>query len=429
MKTDKRDIIILGDLNYNLLETTSNSKVQEFFDILTSNEFIPRITVPTKINRESCNLYDHIYTNINPQLIIDSCVFISSLSDHLPTCLSISALPRQKDKQRYKMTKDYSDSNMKKVITKMEELMQITKFESNLTQDPTINHDLLTHIIEKAMDVIPTKKRKITKYNTKHSPWITQGLLNSIKTRDRLYRQFIKTKSESPSYQNKKDKLHDHKILLKKLLRKTKKDYYTDQFTKFSNDCKNTWKLLNQVAGRKALNKGAPSTFKQIMFGPKEESKQNDPLYIHYTTNKSIAEEFNNYFANVGPNLFQKINYNGNKTVECFLKSTITSKFEFHLVTDQETLDLIGTILPKSSSGYDKLSSKALKQFAPIIHPLIRIIINQSLITGIFPQKLKFAIVTPIYKGKNSDPQEFNNYRPISLLPTLSKILENYTDT
>ncbi len=152
------------------------------------------------------------------------------------------------------------------------------------------------------------------------------------------------------------------------------------------------------------------------MFGPKEESKQNDPLYIHYTTNKSIAEEFNNYFANVGPNLLKKIN-----SVECFLKSTITSKFEFHLVTDQETLDLIGTILPKSSSGYDKLSSKALKQFAPIIHPLIRIIINQSLITGIFPQKLKFAIVTPIYKGKNSDPQEFNNYRPISLLPTVSK--------
>ena len=50
--------------------------------------------------------------------------------------------------------------------------------------------------------------------------------------------------------------------------------------------------------------------------------------------------------------------------------------------------------------------------------------INQSLFTGIFPTKLKHAIVSPIYKGKNSDPQDFSNYRPISLLPTLSKIIE-----
>lgn len=424
MKTDKRDTIILGDLNYNLLETNSNSQVQEFFDMLTLNEFIPRITVPTKINSQSCKLYDHIYTNLNPQLVVDSCVFISSLSDHLPTFISLRAPAPQKDKPRYKITKDLSDANMKKVIAKIEELMQITQVDKSLTQDPTTAHDLLLNLLETGMKEIPSKKRKITKYNTKHSPWITQGLLNSIKTRDRLYRQYIKTKPESPSHQNKKDKLQEHKTLLKKLLRKTKKDYYTVQFTKFSNDCKNTWKLLNQVAGRKTLKKAAPSIFKQTMLGPKEESKQHDPLLIHYTTNASIAEEFNIYFANVGPNLFQQINYNGNKTVESFLKSNVTSKFEFHLVTDQETLDLIGTLLPKTSSGYDDLSSKVIKQLAPIIHPLIRIIINQSLVTGIFPKKLKHAIVTPIYKGKNSDPQEFINYRPISLLPTLSKILE-----
>ncbi len=41
-------------------------------------------------------------------------------------------------------------------------------------------------------------------------------------------------------------------MLLKKLIRKTKQEYYSNQFKKFSNDCKNTWKLLNQVAGRKA---------------------------------------------------------------------------------------------------------------------------------------------------------------------------------
>ncbi len=124
MKPNKTDTIILGDFNYNLLETSSNSKVQEFFDLLTSNEFIPKITAPTKINRESCNLYDHIYTKVSPNLILDSGVFMTSLSDHLPTFLSISTINHKITKQKYKTIKDFSDTNMKKVMTKLEDLMQ-----------------------------------------------------------------------------------------------------------------------------------------------------------------------------------------------------------------------------------------------------------------------------------------------------------------
>ena len=51
--------ILVGDINYNLLEINSNSMVQEYFDIMINHEQIPRISVPTKINRESCKLYDH----------------------------------------------------------------------------------------------------------------------------------------------------------------------------------------------------------------------------------------------------------------------------------------------------------------------------------------------------------------------------------
>ena len=63
-------------------------------------------------------------------------------------------------------------------------------------------------------------------------------------------------------------------------------------------------------------------------------------------------------------------------------------------------------------------------QLSPIIHPIIRLAINQSLVNAIFPTNWKIALVTPIYKEKNSDPHEFHNYRPISLLPAMSKILE-----
>ncbi len=97
------------------------------------------------------------------------------------------------------------------------------------------------------------------------------------------------------------------------------------------------------------------------------------------------------------------------KTVNFYLTANITSKFNFELVNDEQVLELISSLEPKTSSGYDKISSKLLIQLSPIIHPILRVIINQSLITGIFPQKLKTAKIIPIYKGKNTDPQEFVN--------------------
>ena len=76
----------------------------------------------------------------------------------------------------------------------------------------------------------------------------------------------------------------------------------------------------------------------------------------------------------------------------------------------------------KSSSGYDGISNRLLKLLnANIAYPL-SIIFNQSISTGIFPDKMKLSEVVPLYKGKDSD--EIINYRPISLLITMSKVIE-----
>ncbi len=403
--------------------------IQEFFDTMVNNEQIPRISIPTKINRESCKLYDHIYTPFRSILLTDSCVHLADISDHLPTILSISTFNPDRQKNKYIHIKENTNKNMEKVITKLSSLMQTTYFNPELTNNPDENLEKLNKIIEESLKEIPTKRIKINKYNTKRSPWITQGLLNSIKKRDMLYKQLVKTKSTSPSYDTKKHKLHEHKTLLRKLIKKTKKDYYTNQFTKFSNDCKNTWKLLNQIAGRKTLKRNLPNSFRLKIEGPKEEKKNDEKLEIEIIGDKALADEFNSYFSQIGRDLSQNITYTGQKLVESYLTAPTDCKFIFELATDQDILDQIGTVTKKNSSGYDNLSSKALIQFAPIIHPALRIITNQSLITGIFPSTLKVAIVIPIYKGNNSDPNDFGNYRPISLLPTISKIIEKVVHT
>ena len=85
-------------------------------------------------------------------------------------------------------------------------------------------------------------------------------------------------------------------------------------------------------------------------------------------------------------------------------------------------LDTIKELAPKSSCGHDGISTKLLKKLSVVITPILTLTINQSLTTGIFPRKLKIAKVLPLFKKgiKNI----FDNYRPISLLPAMSKVFE-----
>ncbi len=95
-----------------------------------------------------------------------------------------------------------------------------------------------------------------------------------------------------------------------------------------------------------------------------------------------------------------------------------------HLSTiDKETvIKIINDMKPKSSCGIDGLSMKLLKMIKEVFIEPVLIIINQTLSTGIFPDKLKIAKVTPVYK--KDDQTQLANYRPISLLPVISKIFE-----
>lgn len=91
-------------------------------------------------------------------------------------------------------------------------------------------------------------------------------------------------------------------------------------------------------------------------------------------------------------------------------------------MTPDDVLKIINKLRPKSSFGHDKLSTILLKTISYEITYILTLIINQSLCTGIFPDKLKIAKIKPIYKKE--DPHIPDNYRPISLLPSISKIFE-----
>ena len=152
---------------------------------------------------------------------------------------------------------------------------------------------------------------------------------------------------------------------------------------------------------------------------PIKELKINDKI-IHDV--HDICDKFNDFFVNIGPNLAANIKPSSNIKYTSFLKRIITSAFHFDLVNESEVLKIVSSLKNKESAGYDGLSTKLLKILIPAVIKPLTLIINQSLATGVFPDSLKIAKVVPLYK--KDDKLIMDNYRPVSLLTSISKVFE-----
>ena len=112
------------------------------------------------------------------------------------------------------------------------------------------------------------------------------------------------------------------------------------------------------------------------------------------------------------------------KSITAYLKLLQSNKSSLYLVPTckKEVIRIVSTLPAKTSSGHDNISNILLKE---IIDPLASVLVdvfNKSMATGRFPEIMKLAEVVPLYKSKEHYLE--NNYRPISLLMTMSKILE-----
>ena len=140
------------------------------------------------------------------------------------------------------------------------------------------------------------------------------------------------------------------------------------------------------------------------------------------TEKKDIANKFNNFFTNIGPSLASTISATGNKTYKAFLNTPCTHNFTFSAINESDVIKAIDKLPSKTISGVDGISKILLKHIKHQISKPVTLILNQFLTMGIFPDKLKMAKVVPIYKS--DDENILNNFRPISILPALSKVFE-----
>ena len=182
--------------------------------------------------------------------------------------------------------------------------------------------------------------------------------------------------------------------------------YYSIQFENNKSDGRKTWRTMDNLLHRNS-SKSIP-----------------DAIIVEdklATDKGKIADAFNKYFATV---CMTDENANQNfPQYDEYLKNPTDASFNFEQVENSAVLHFINKLKPSHSCGCDKISSNISKMIAKEVSHCITLIINQTLSTGIVPSKLKTAKVIPVYK--KNDKTLLKNYRPISVLPVVSKIIEN----
>ena len=204
-------------------------------------------------------------------------------------------------------------------------------------------------------------------------------------------------------------KYQEYNTILNKVKRHAKKQYYIDKCIEFRSNTKHLWKTINKIVGK-----------------TNDKSTVISELVVHNKTLThpvEISNQFCNYFSNVGKNFAEKIP-KSKKSIEEYLNMIRMNKKSvfFYPTTGQEIAKLIQNLPNKKSSGHDDIDNVLLKEISSGLITVLENLFNESLQTGIFPDIFKLAEVVPLHKGKEKNQQ--NNYRPISLLCTLSKILE-----
>ena len=399
---------VMGDFNINLLNCNDNPLCQDFLNLMLSKSFIPLTRKPTRITDVASTLIDNIFVN-NAFCDISSGIIVSDLSDHFPIYASISGFViGNKSRQTVNPSiRVMSESNLNRLRERLGSVDWSSVYnQRNIDSSFDIFLDILTTNYN---STIPLQKPNRSNYKkVPRQPWITQSLLGSINRKNNLFHKYRK----DPSTSN-KSRYMRYRNILTSSIRLAKQSYFSRQFCKYKYDVKSTWKVINEALKTKTDN--VPP--KHIL---KDGLKVDDP--------PKIAEAFNDFFVNLGPNLADQIP-NSNTDFHTFLRNRNSQSLFFAPVVEEEIKDIVSNLNNKKSSGYDGITNFLLKNVINEIISPLTYILNKSLTSGKVPLKMKIARVVPIFKKGQKD--SVNNYRPISLLTSISKILEKlvYTRT
>ena len=382
----------------NLLEHQTHQATGNYVATIQSLNYIPTISRPTRFpegnQRGNESLLDHIYVNFSLPCITG--ILHYDITDHLPVFINI-LLPQKHDNLNYRIKFRIFEAANKALFTR--ELCNL-EWENLLSADVSVDQNFevfYTEFHNLYNRCFPVTSKLISNRRIKN-PWITSGLLTSIKRKSTMYRDFkagLIPEMQYKSYKNRVDAL----------TRKTKKDYYRNIFANYKNNTSKLWKTINNLT--------KPPQPKESFTNIIHEGKI-------LTDAGDISDAFNKFFTTVATKLDSNLPPPHSDPIQ-YLRGNFPNAMQKPHISLNDILREIKTLKNKKCS-IDDFSPQIIKENSRLLAIPLAFILNQSLNEDKFPVKLKSARVIPIYKkGAKSD---LNNFRPISLLNIFSKIFE-----
>ena len=257
---------------------------------MVSYNFYPAITTPTRITDTTSTLLDNIFVNFLAD-DLNSGIIYEDLSDHLPIFLDFSDSKEDgcTETINTNMKRHYSQKNYTKFKLLLEKADWNTltlEIENLVDRDVNISYNLLSSFLIKLLNeafplhsTIKTNNNLNKRYT---KPWITPSIIKSCQNKAKLYRTYKRYKNNVSKVKYKR-----YAKTLKSTIKNAEINYYSSKFKSYTGDYRQTWKVINSIVN----------------------PAQNSPKLTKFIDNnvvledpKIIADNFNNFFTNIGPN-------------------------------------------------------------------------------------------------------------------------------
>ena len=395
-KTVSYKTVVFGsDHNLDLLKYHKHRATDKFLCDMTLSGLLPVIMKPTRVTHESSTLIDNIFYK-GQDKGIKSFVLIEDLSDHYQCLLRIDNVKR-KCNDRVIFHRKLNDS----AFFKLNQKLLFHDWNTIYDLDANLSYEYLVKTIMNYLDeVAPLRQIFISGKDYFVEPWMNVKLCKykrkckSLFSRARLH-------TDEQSY----DRYKRYRQILNKLKRFEKRTFYATLFNKVKNDTRTTWSILNSLM-KKVNNK--TDTIELSVHG----RKIADP--------STVCNTLNEHFSSIGLDTQKQISHVKKNPLDYVTR--VENAMLFDRVSEIDVSKIVDKMQNKFSSGVDGISNNFLKRIINSIRTPLCYVINCSLLSGTFPEQMKIAKVRALFKSGNMEI--LDNYRPISLLPVISKIIE-----
>lgn len=388
--------MIMGDLNIDILSESSLSNL--FINNMYSHHFLPIVTKPTRfpsVENHNPSLLDHVWVN-NLSHNFTCKIIMNDFTDHCPVFMSFffkNYVSSKDDKIKisFRCCNSTNRNNFSAAVSNFD-------WSSIQTNDVNSYLEKFTRKVNDLYCEYFPLKSKFVSQNYFSKPWIGPQIKKLIAAKSSYFQLFklgLISRSDNNKFNNK----------VKNVIEKSKSSYFKNYFHLNRDNLRKTWKMIRNLAFSNLSSKA----LKSIIWNG-----------INYSTDADMADAFNKYFCSLPIELSESLETTNLNPLH-FVKTNKLSNLHLFSVSPAELSKTILS-LKNSKQNINEISVVLFKENIDIFSVVLSKIINLSFKSGVFPDLLKIAEIIPLFK--KGDPFSIANFRPISLLPFISKIFE-----